>query len=1052
MERQQIFQRLKAPCIRVLQVTATLAQQPESRKELVAALTGLLDALQSIAAKPGHLDPKLAEYAFVPISQVLRLSRQVPVRALEICLECISLLLRAGWGGGLEFALSGQLLILFTFLSKPGSAANGIATTSEELQSLALKCMAELLVEASRTTQGKDAMTATSNVPTLGEAVLVMLDSLTDSKSNNIRLQAIAALKALISAIADDDALASFLPKMVSSLTKILTPTSSNRPSFRVVEQSLEVLSSLILRLLGDEKTKSLPQMAKVDVSTSSSKVTRSLSWLHATAAQIRIALANVFKLRNHDKLEVRWALLQLCLQIVQQCRTSLAECTGMAMEVAVSLAGHEDSRDTIENELKTLLFADPRLSGLLQESLHGWVVSLPRVMQSKDDHTRRQVIHQISVTLRLFDQDPTIVDETLADSLRDGISTVLSDSKGLEEVDVHQSASNDQAMVLSSSTSLDFQPLKLRLKGQENMMAEFRLLVKELATSKSALNVLQELTRRVDVGSKEMRLASFWVSVNLLRDMKTTDSMFDDFIDMGTPNLREELLDDLYAHSVTILSQREAGADMSWHFYALALETVALQASRYKTEFRAELSEVLYPVLHHLGDPNDALRNHALTSLNILSIKCGYKDAGELVVANADYIVNAVGLKLAIGDVSPQAPQVLLMMMRLCGPSLLPYLDDLVGSIFDALERYHGYSKLTELLFSVLKGMTEEGIKTPQLAITQSSSEVVSRHKTALTMADVIEAIKKLGDDSRRRTEEEENEIDEPFPEEPWKKDTPTTSESQNNPPAQEQPPTDTQAEDPPPPAPRTFDLLLRISSLTQHYLTTNSPSLRISLLSLLRTTIPALAKHENSLLPLINTLWPVLLPRLQDPEAYVVSNALDIVALMCEHAGDFMRTRIEAAWDVFTKVHRRTKDRQGSNRTLPSSSLALKTIETGMQSLSVDAPSGSTYRPELYVDAPSRMIWNSLVCLFCAISGHVTVREERFDEMLQILDPVLEREDVRRALEMCNADTVWLRLYKKGKKGESSGHDNPIVSAGPCATASKVPVGRSGWQFVRI
>jgi hypothetical protein len=939
--------------------------------------------------------------------------------------------------------LSGQLLILFTFLAKPSSAESGIATTSDDLQSLAMKCMADLLTESARTKPAKEAMTATSNIPALGEAVLVMLDTLTESKSNSTRLQAVAALKSMIYAISDDDALTSFLPKLVSSLTKVLTPSSSNRPGFRVVEQGLDVLTSLISRLLSDRATKDLPQSPADDVS-SGNKLIRSASWLQATAAQIKVALANVFRLQNHDKPEVRWSLLQLCLKIVQECRTSLSGCTAMAIETAISLAGRGENQHTIETDLKALLSSDIRLADVLRESLHGWIVSLPRLMQSKDDHIRRQAIHQISVSLRLLDQDATLVDEKLADGLRDGISTVLTDSNGLEEVAVHQLEQTGQAIVLGSSTSLNFEPLKLRLKGQEDMMVEFRQLVQELATSKSAVTVLQELMRTIDTGSQEVRLASFWVSVNLLRDLDRTESVFDDFIDMGMPNPREELLDDMYSQAVTILNQRGEAAEMSWHFYALALETIALQATRYKSGFRAELSEVLYPVLHHLGDSNESLRQHALTCLNILSTECGYAGAGELVVANVDYIVNAVGLKLAIGDVSPQAPQVLLMMMRLCGPSLLPYLDDLVGSIFDALERYHGYPKLTELLFSVLRGMAEEGVKAPLLAITESEeNEKSSNRKKALTMLDVIDAIKRLDDDIRKRKEEDEAPSKESFPQEPWKKET-VGPDAQDESDEQLSNTIEPQSTDPPPPpAPRTYDILLRISSLTQHYLTTTSPHLRTSLLSLLRTTIPALARHETSFLPLINTLWPVLLPRLQDPEAYVVSNALDVLALMCEHAGDFMRTRIDDAWDIFGKLHRRTKVRRGPAQPSLSSSLKIASMDSGMNALSLTT-TPAPFRPEMYVDAPTRMIWNSLVDLLCAIAGHVTVKDERLDELFDILEPVLEREDVRRALEVCNADMVWLRMYKK-ERVAGNGKGNEVA-------LDKMPMGRKEWEFVRI
>jgi hypothetical protein len=1007
------------------------------------ALTNLLKTLQSITNKPDGLDPKLAEYAFVPISQVLRLSRQVPVRALELCLECISTLLRAGWGGGLEPALSGQLLILFTFLAKPSSVENGIAATSEELQSLAFQCIAELLVEVSRTNRGREAVTATANVPALGEAVLLMLDSLTDSKSNSVKMQAVAALKALIGAITDDDALASFLPKMVSSLTKLLTLSSSNRPSFRVLEQGLDVVTSLILRLLSDKQTKSLPSASTTKTSTKSVQVSRTVSWLHATASQFKLALANILRLRDHNKPEVRSALLRLCVSLVQECRESLSICTTMAIETAVNLAGREESHNTIEDQVRLLLSSDQQLSDLLRESLHGWIVSLPRLMQSKDDHGRRQLICQITTTVRLFDHEPTFIHERLADSLRDGISAVLADSKSLEELpSSRQESSTNRGLLPISTHSSSFQPLKLRLKGQEDLMIDFNLLVHELAKSTSTYAVVQELIRSLNIGSQEMRTASFWLSVNLLKDASTNSTSIDDFVDLGTPSLREELLDDLYAHSVTILNQRGLEADMSWHIYALALETIALQASRYKEEFSAELSEVLYPILHHLGDSNEALRNHASTCLNILAKECGYASAGELVIENVDYIINAVGLKLATGDVSPQAPQVLLMMMRLCGPSLLPYLDDLVASIFDALERYHGYPRLTELLFSVLQGMTEEGVKAPQLlTATNHNNKEDSKNKKMTTMADVVATVKRIEFDARSREVTDETYAKGTFPQEPWKDTTATEAKTEGDSTLEEEGSADAQSPELSPPAPRTFDILLKISELTQHYLTTTSPNLRISLLSLLRTTIPALAKHENSFLPLINTLWPVLLPRLQDPEAFIVSNALDVVALMCEHAGNFMGSRIEHAWDIFKKVHLRTKVRdnsRGSNSGLLMSSLSFKSTELGMARPSLGtSPASDDYRPEIYVDAPTRMIWNSLVSLFCAVAEHVAIRDEQFDEILDMLDPVLEKDGVRRALDTRNADAVWLRLYTKSK-----------TSAKP----PRVPVGKSHWQFVQI
>ena len=1011
-----------------------------------------------MTAKPATIDAKLAEYVFVPISQVLRISRTVPVRALELCLSCISVLLRTGWGGTLAPELSGQLLILFTFMAKPSSSESGIAASSEELQTLALKCTTELFTESSKTIKGKQQLTTTANIPALGESVLVMLDTLTDAASNQVRLQAVAALSAFVAAVDDKDALASFLPRIVSSLTKILTPSSTSRPSFRVLERALEVMSVLLLFLLGDQSTRNLPKTSPGS-SQDGDKTVRSVSWLQATASQIKIALANVLKLRNHDKPEVRQALLRLCTTIVQECRSSLSDCVSMVVETMVILAGHGESHDTVENDLRIMVSTDKELSDLLRESLRGWVISLPRLMQSKDDSGRRRVVQQISTTLRLFEEDQLFVDDLLAENLRDGVSNIFRDSRSTGSITetVHATVS-DQQLIAGATKSMSFDTLRFQLKGQDDMMNEFKVLLSELAKSNSAVTIAQDLINGLDVGTQESQLAAFWVSVNLLRDTMSLNPSMSDFLDFGGSNPQEELLDNLYAHSLTVLSPQDATSPQPWHFQALALEVFALQATRYKTEFRPELTETLYPILHCLGSSNAGLRNHATTCLNIIAEACDYTSASDLVIANVDYIVNAVGLRLSYGDVSPQAPQVLLMMMRLCGPSLLPYLDDLVGSIFGALERYHGYPKLVELLFAVLKGVAEEGVKEPQLSITSSEDTPES----SSTM-NILEQLMKL----EARVKEQAAELEElprgSFPQKPWKEMTeedfkdPAAPENEEQP--DEQPPKE---EEVPPPAPLTFSLLLKISELTQHYLTSSSPSLRTSLLSLLHTTIPALAKHENSFLPLINTLWPVLLPRLDDPEAYIVANTLNVIALMCEHAGGFMKSRIEAAWDMLKRLYRRTGQQTNTSHRSGASQVTFKT--TRLAELSSIASTNraivassteltnTSDRNEIYVDTPTKMIWDALVHLLCAISRHIVISDEAFDDVLDMLDPVLANKDVKDALDARNADAVWLRLYKKNKIANNDAKEKQVSDMNLGGPVREISSAEENWGFIQL
>ncbi|KAK8202102.1 hypothetical protein M8818_005628 [Zalaria obscura] len=402
------------------------------------------------------------------------------------------------------------------------------------------------------------------------------------------------------------------------------------------------------------------------------------------------------------------------------------------------------------------------------------------------------------------------------------------------------------------------------------------------------------------------------------------------------------------------------------------------------------------------------------------------------MVVSNVDYLTNAVALKLNAFDVSPQAPQVLLMMVRLAGPSLLPYLEDTVESIFAALEDYHGYTTLVELLFAVLKTMAEEGVRAPQLVIAAGKETEATSNEPAVTSTkDLVSLIRSEADRSRSRKREEDAHKSEvlSFPHRPWKDEhsKPMSSDMPPDPFSGIIPEEDEEATEPEavqPPIPKTYALLLKITQLTQHYLSSSSASLRTSLLSLIRTTIPALAKHEDSYLPLVNTLWPEIISRLHDPESHVVAGSLDIIAIMCEYAGGFMRSRIETLWPDLISLHSRLKrEMTGANSSSAPASLAL--TERG-RSTSL-----------AYVDPTVQAAWQHFIDSLTAIVAHVAVGAELFEDVLSMLHPVSRvAPDVRRVLARYNADAVWLCELREDSL------ESPLVR----------PTGSLGWAFAEV
>jgi hypothetical protein len=519
-----------------------------------------------------------------------------------------------------------------------------------------------------------------------------------------------------------------------------------------------------------------------------------------------------------------------------------------------------------------------------------------------------------------------------------------------------------------------------------------------------------------------------------------------------------------MITNSATSLDEQQ-----DYRLQALALETVALQAQQQKSEFRNELIDLLYPILHLIGSRDAILRRHAMTTLNILSSSLGYTSAAELIVGNIDYLVNAIGLRLNTFDVAPQAPRVLVMMVRLAGPRLIPYLDDVVESMFVVLENFHGYEGLVEDLFEALRVVVEVGVQAEALAIMdtdQRENQKVMAVKST-DVDDVVETLRGIKRKREKTLEEEIEDVKMTAPRKPWKglhqeSDTSATGEEEHDLEAAQagadsdrigKPDLEDETETSKLPAPKTYDILQRISKLTQHYLPSSSAPLRTSLLSLLATVIPSLSKHENSFLPLINELWPVLVARLEDSEAYVVAGACDVIGLVCKESGNFMRSRIEEVWPVLMRVWRTRTGSAAKRGRFDSTSAKAIVKAGGVEGLTSEVAMLTTTSRKVgegeshyYVQAPMRIIFDALISLLSCIVGYVDISDELFDEALDTLLPAMEwRDDVREILEKRNPDAVWLALLRS--KNDSEAKENVGRSV-----HMRKPVHKECWEFADL
>ena len=991
--------KLKPHCVELSQRTLRDDGNPSNPQSLIQSTDQLLTVLQQKCRRnDGVFDDKLADYVFFPLSQILRKKQKYTDRLSELTIKCLRILLDYGWKKSIALDLAKQLLILLTFVAG-GVPGQDSTHPPEELMVEAYGSLAALFRDLGSTPGGSATLVETGTIPALGHCVTVILDGITEGLSAEAEIEALNALDSVWRYIKDAQALSTFLPGTISALTKSLIPSTANRRTRKSITKSLGVLEHVLVSILSDIRTRAIKESGELAVKIpagQSEDKTLTKSWLKATAAQIKLALSNVIRLRNHESMDVRKALNRLCLTLLDECHETLSESASMLVETCMTLAGveAEDGAFDTRTSLKDLASIFPDVADLIKSTVYNWVMSLPRVMQSNNEAAKQNTLCQLSKAyelLMLLNLESSILEDSLRNSLLDSVAVTLkspTSPKALQEAEFDL---NSQAALTLASDDVfitQFRPIIMAEESQKQTREQLAMLLANIGTRESQINMASNMLEYVRGASGPSLVSAYWLSTQILREAACSNKDLDDFFESSLTSFgaQEIVNQELFSYSQSILlSSDERTSD--WRLKAVALEVVADTAQRMKEAFRPELVDTLYPIAQLLGSPNDRLREHAITCLNIVSKAAGYKNASALIVDNVDYMVNAISLRLNTFDISPQAPQVLVMMMRLTGPSVLQYLDDVVGSIFAALDNFHGYPRLVGVLFSVLGEVVQVGSRSEQLQVTGSSP--VDHRKTGLappTIDHIVEVIEKQQKTAPRGDSlKHEN-----FPRKHWKHAKTLLDEA--NAPEDDD---DAAEEAPKIPPTKIYSLIQSIARLGQHYLTNQSPTLRVKLLGLISTACNALHNREDEFLPLVNDIWPVVIKRLYDEESFVNIAAANAIAEICRCAGDFMTTRIQVEWTELMKMARQTRRKMLSEKR------------------------GAGGRG---IYSQVNQVWESLVKLLVTVVEYVRIDDDMFDEALEVLvDLVSTKDDVRNALSSVNADGVWLLMMNAGQKSQS-------------------------------
>ncbi|KAF7162649.1 hypothetical protein CNMCM5623_007874 [Aspergillus felis] len=1074
--RQESFKKLRAPCVELSSVGLGFRGRQNTPNDVFQALSPVYNVLAQLADKDA-LDEKLAEYAFFPLSHIFNETQRLPARTLELAVNCLRILIAKGWRRRLSPQLGKQLIILLTLVvgGAPNQASGGQSLQSQpvELGIACFNCFAAIFNVLEGPVAKQTIYHEIGTATIVDQAVYILLEGVSDGPSDEFCVAAAEALRALFDRVTDRVVLASIMPRTVSALTKVLKPTTQIRRSFRVLSICLQILSNLLRNVLNDQVASSVTEephkSQQADNQRADDRVALDGSWLKATTTQIRLALANVIQIRRHERQEVQAALLDLCSMVIEDCSATLHDSIPLMVETIVILSISEDqSPNQAYTTLKHLATTYPVVLDTLKDSLHTWVTAFPRTMQGNDETAKQWGIKQISTAFQVLSQVQSgsdILTSALASGLCDSAAAAVNQASRNTQLVNQDAVENLSLDVLhGDNRSLTFSPVLLGHRSQQQTLKDLQSMIVRLNSSESGSEITRSIIGQIHRASGDAVVAPFWLALNFLKTGSHLTGILDDFISLDHIEISVQslsskaMIEELYYYSLPLLDQPLAETSRDWRISALALEAVALQAQQLGEAFRPELMDALYPVLQLLASNNSNLQRHAMVCLDILTNSCKYEDTSTMIIENVDYLVNSVGLKLNTFDVSPYPPQVLFMMVKLCGARLIPYLDDLVDSMFGILDMYHGYPRLVETMFKTLAAVVEEGTKTPSLlAITNGEAKAVDHRKRQYqrllvsTLAEDLAArrtkrVKYMDED----VEDDEERVS--HPKQPWKAepekveslDADNLSDILNADESEEPLPPPREPEDEEKPLSKSHTILLHIVKSIPSHLTSPSPYLRRSLLSVLIQGFPALAQNENSFLPVINDLWPAVASKISFPsslsgetstalmtrdpsttstnainsssirkieefdfkeETFVSTASCEAIEVMCKTAGDFMASRVEAEFPRWERIYRRTWDKvrqdaekalerrahhQSSNahpsetHTPPETHLSLFLSH----SLSLVIPgSSSSSTAGARAFTPHHTLWRALLSLFVTLLTHVRLPLSMGDQICEFL-----------------------------------------------------------------
>ncbi|KAJ3208066.1 TEL2-interacting protein 1 [Entophlyctis luteolus] len=812
----------------------------------------------------------------------------------------------------------------------PSSAKSNI---SEEFKTDILKALAAVLSPESHSRFSAMLIRDPKLVPYYAHAISTIVDILSPTQkvgSKGLLLQCLRCLHLIVDGISPESA-SKVMPGIVSALVVFLEAMGNRmNTGSQIICDTLSLLGVVLTKSIGDTDIEWLDNIdyeRKEGKKKLDADYSRDIAWLNATQTRVAQVVERVFtptsKAHRHQNAKVRMAYLSLAFDLLNDCRTSIStEATVVTLlQCLVGFVSDEvESVNTKAVECFRIICSPERVRALMERMLKLAGDDIPRCLEKADADEKADQLKMFRSCLSCLGNSDLSFGESFV-ILRENYEFQLAVDEFLESVLKNLSFSNSNisliqdrrlvpAISLGGSLEVAFESKWFESNQSEQVLTEIARVMKSLAQYGNMSMIFNKLFDELNKVEVEDKSVVVFLLNQFGRGMRFSDKIEEpQATELSQSIIQNSLMSYLNSNILSLPASlhEESSTNSSAEktlikringniiCIDLILDGIAIFAENLGVNFSPFLMDVLYPVIEKIGSSNRSISYAATRALGIIAMHCSSSAMSipELIGENMDYLINDLSLRLRYLDVYPQAPRVLVAVLRVAPAASIPLLDAVFEDLIDAIDSNMDSNHHVISIFGALDELVT--VLQSESRSKRTSNGVLSVDHSVREQERVSKQIRSFEDKFRERQARFRS-IDEDLQSVPDHGEMPfvaPTSESDGQLEQSDEPVTETNND--------TAEIILlppeqiaqKILTVAQHFLSRTDPYMQGLVLRLCAKSCTLLASQKNTLNPLVHILWPSVIRSLQSSYHFVILDSLRLIAEFAAVSREFLMKR---------------------------------------------------------------------------------------------------------------------------------------------------------------